>query len=233
MFGKILRIVAIILMGVASTLMLLGGVGTICVAWFPERWESLAVLAPYKIVYQISALATILAGLAGIGVMVKLIRRSEKGHFFAILVLLVSLATAATKMAFSFVLRGGTAPTHIRFYFTLFTLAFFLFLRMPGVRERVRIETEDEGRSDGDIAGGLAAIMGGALALSVSQWAGPTHTWNGINYAAYWRSEIMFAGWTAILFGALFLGRFFFRRNRCSSSLSKSGSQVCVAPREP
>ncbi|MEA3337682.1 MAG: hypothetical protein U9R25_17430 [Chloroflexota bacterium] len=206
MLGKILRIVAIILIGLASTLMILGGIGTICIAWFPENWESLAVMAPYKLIFQAAVIFTLLAGFTSLWATVKLIRREKNGWNMAVIALLLSLATAGTKMYFSNMARGSVAPTNIRFYFSLFVLVYFLVMRIPPLWEKVGFE--DQGRPDEDLsglAGGTTAIVAGLLTLTVHLWAGPTHTVNGVNYVEYLHTELMIAGSVMVVAGLIAL----------------------------
>ena len=51
--AKALRGVAITLMGLTLVFTLLGGVGTTCVALGAEKYDSMALLVPYKPLYQV------------------------------------------------------------------------------------------------------------------------------------------------------------------------------------
>lgn len=208
MLGKILRIVGIILIGLASALMILGGIGTVCIAWFPENFDSLAMMAPYKLIYQTAVIFTILAGILGFWAAVKLIRRRKNGWLIAVIALLLSLATAGTKMYFSNMARGSVAPTNMRFYFSLFVLVYFLVMRIPGFWDKIGFE--NEGGPDenvGDLAGGAAAIVAGIATLTVHLWAGPSHTVNGVNYVEYLHTELMIVGTILVLVGLIPLAR--------------------------
>ncbi len=205
MLGKLLRIIAIILMGLTAALMVLGGIGTICIAFWPEKYESLAMMIPYKPVYQVAAILTILGGLAGIWITVALRRFNQRHYTYAVLILLLSLATAGVKMYFSSRLRGSVAPTNIRFDFTLAVLLYFLFLRVPGIWEKVK---SAQPRPDANNTGAaIAAIIGGALTLTVQYWAGPAHTFQGINYADAWHTPLAILGWMLIAGGVVQIGR--------------------------
>lgn len=210
MLGKILRIIGIILIGLTSALMVLGGIGTICIAFWPEKYPSLAMMIPYKPIYQVAAILTIIGGLLGIWMTIKLRCFNEKNFLYAVLILLLSLATAGVKMYFSNKVRGSVAPTNIRFYFTLFTLAYFLIMRIPGVWETVRSKTHQD--NGGDTGAAVAAIIAGVLTLTVQVWAGPTHTFNGVNYADVWYGEMMIAGWALILLGTSVIAWNFVKR---------------------
>jgi hypothetical protein len=50
-------------------------------------------------------------------------------------------------------------------------------------------------------AGGMAAISLGLAALTVHLWAGPSHTFNGLNYANIWTLPLTAAGWILTITG--------------------------------
>ncbi len=204
MLGKLLRIIAIILMGLASALMVLGGIGTICIAFWPEKYPSLAMMAQVKPIFQVAAITTIIAGLLGVWITIRLRRFTPRNYQYAVLILLLSLATAGVKMYFSSRLRGSVAPTNIRFDFSLVVLIYFLILRIPGLWEKVRRTTETTD-DEGSAGAAVAAIIGGALTLTVQYWAGPTHTLGGVNYADVWHTQLAVIGWTLVVGGVAFI----------------------------
>ncbi len=203
MTGKILRIIAIILMGLASVMMILGGIGTICIAFWPEKYPSLIMMVPYKPIYQVAAILTIIAGLLGIWITIRLRRFTDRNYLYAVLILLLSLATAGVKMYFSSKLRGSVAPTNIRFDLSLIVLIYLLILRIPGLWDKVRYTEKPDDESDAGAA--VAAIIGGVLTLTVQYWAGPTHTMNDVNYADVWHTQLAIIGWTLIVGGIAFI----------------------------
>ena len=203
MTGKILRILAIILMGLASAMMILGGIGTICIAFWPEKYPTLSMMAQVKPIFQVAAILTILAGLLGVWITIRLRRFTHRNYLYAILILVLSLTTAGVKMYFSSRLRGSVAPTHIRFYLSLVVLIYFLILRIPGLWEQVR--TQGRPRDGESMGTAIAAIIAGALTLTVQYWAGPTHTLNGVNYADVWHTQLAIAGWALLVGGVTFI----------------------------
>jgi hypothetical protein len=76
--------------------------------------------------------------------------------------------------------------------------------------------------TDGDFTAGAALIMGGLLTLTVHLWAGNTHTWNGINYADAWHTQLSVIGWGLIISGSIFAGRAIFRRQQTSLKIHES-----------
>ncbi len=201
--GKFLRIVAIVLMGLNAVHTLIGAIGSICISWFPENFESLVVIAPYKGIYQVATIFTFVAAFIGLAATYGLIRGRRWAYNAAAGALLLGLATAGTKMYFSNMLRGSTAPTNMRFYFTIFTLLFFFLLKVPGIREKI-----DSGKSGGDgssgAAAGLAMILGGLLTLTTPIWAGASHTMDGYNLVLLLRVPLILGG-SIMIFGGIYL----------------------------
>ena len=205
MFGKSLRILAIVLMGFSAAMMVLGGIGTICIAFWPEKYPTLSMMVPYKPIYQVAAITTIVAGLFAVRATMRLRRFQARHVRAAIIILLVSLATAGVKMYFSSKVRGSVAPTNIRFYLSLLTMVYLLILRWPGVWQRVRTESPDD--QSGQIGTGIAAIVAGIPTLTVQFWAASTHVLQGVNYADVWHWQLAVVGWSLIAGGVWLLLR--------------------------
>ncbi len=201
--GKFLRIVAIVLMGLNAVHTLLGAVGSICISWFPENYESLAVIAPYKGVYQAATIFTFVAAIIGLAATYGLIRGKKWAYGVALGALLLGIATAGTKMYFSNMLRGSTAPTNMRFYFTIFALLFFLLLRIPGIWEKVDLSKSGKDGSSGT-AVGVAMILGGILSLTTPIWAGSSHIMNGYNLVLVLKIPLALGG-SIMTLGGIYL----------------------------
>lgn len=204
--GKSLRIAAIILMGLTTLQTLLGAVGSVCISWFPEKYESLVVVVPYKSVYQVATIFTFVAAIIGIAATFALIRGKSWAYRTALGALLLGLATAGTKMYFSSMLRGSTAPTNIRFYLTIFTLLFFLLLRIPAIWAKANPSRSGKDGSSGTAAG-VAMILGGVLSITTPIWAGPSHIMNGYNLVLVLKAPLMFGGGVLALLGTGLLTR--------------------------
>jgi len=202
--GKFLRIVAIVLMGLISKLSLSNSIGSICISWFPENFESLVVVAPYKGVYQVATIFTFVAAFIGLAATYGLMRGRKWAYNAAMGALLLGLATAGTKMYFSNMLRGSTAPTNMRFYFTIFILLFFLLLKIPGIKEKVDLSKSGNDGSSG-AAVGAAMILGGILSLTTPIWAGPSHIMDGYNLVLILQVPLTLGGSIMILGGIYLL----------------------------
>ena len=65
-FGKVLRIIAIVLMALTAAFMLMGGVGTSCVAWALEKFPSFSAIAPVQWLYRLVSVVTTIVAIAGL-----------------------------------------------------------------------------------------------------------------------------------------------------------------------
>ncbi len=205
--GKVLRVIAIIMMGLTAAFTLLGGIGTICVAWFPENYD-FEVLVPYKSIYQTATIFTLAAAMLGIAATVALIRGKKWAYRGVLIALLVGLATAGTKMYYSSMLRGSVAPTNIRFNMTIVTLIVFLLLRIPGIWQKVDLTRSGKnGSSNNNIAAGAAMILSGLVTLTTPIWVGSTHMLNGYNLVHVLDVPLTIGGATLVTAGILSLLR--------------------------
>jgi len=203
--GKILRFIGIILMGLTAVLILLGGIGTTCVALGAENYESFASIAPYKWLYQIFVVATILVGVLAIRATVNLVRGKTNAYRDSVIALGLGLVIGGIHMIASQALRGSSVPGNYIVYVNAFTLLVFLLFRIPGIWEKVDF-SHSKGKTDGGSAAGAAMIVAGVLTLTVHLWVGPTHTMGGVNYADVWHTQLTIAGWLLILVGSVLAG---------------------------
>jgi hypothetical protein len=174
--GKIIRILAIVLFAFTTFFTLMGGIGTSCVALNPTGWSpSMAKLAPFQWLYILLMITATVVAVWGIFVTIALAR--GKGHAYrnALIVLALSSLAAGVQTYASIALRGKGAPQDIRFYITLFTLVVFLILRLPPIWKRIG-GFRRGGEADWQTPAGLAAFVGGLVALTTPLWAGPTHS---------------------------------------------------------
>ena len=203
LFGKVLRFIAILLMGLNAIFHLLGGAGTSCVALFAERWESMAGIVPYKWLYILFVLVTLVVAVYAIRATIQLARSKPGSYRNALLILIVALLVSGAHMATSEILRGSSAPTSMRVYLNALTLVVFLLLRIPGIYEKIGFEN-NSARNERGGAAGAAMILMGITTLTVHLWAGSTHTWaDGINYADVWHGQLTAAGWLLVTVGLI------------------------------
>lgn len=206
--GKILRLVAIILLGLTAAMNLLGGIGTSCAAFSNNVGYRMAFkeLLDYRWLYQILVVTTILVGLAGIWSLIKLVRGGPTVYRDALIILLVGCILGGVHYFASMSLRGKAAPANVKFYINIFTLIVFLLFKAPGLRDKINFNTPG-GKSETQSAGGIAAILAGGLTLSVFHWAGPSHTFFQENWTYVFYVPLVVVGTALILGGCRLIGR--------------------------
>jgi hypothetical protein len=203
--SKVLRGIAVTLMGIAVAITLLAGVGTTCVAFGAENYGSMAALVPYKPLYQALVVISLAVGIWGIPMTVSLVRGGEKAYRNALLVLLLGTISAGIQMGVSQSVRGASAPVNMRFFITLFTLAVFLLLRLPPLWHRVDFAQPMRGGSTGASAG-TALIVCGIITLTTPLWVGPTHVSPlGENWVSVLQTPLMVGGSGMLLAGLVLL----------------------------
>ena len=221
--GKFLRITAIILMGITSAHILLGASGSVCISWFPEQYESLVNVVPYKGIYQIATSFTFVAAFIGIWSVVGLVRGKSKAYTLAVSALILSIVTALTKMYYSNMLRGSTMPTDIRLYLSIFTLLYFLMLRLPGIKDKVDLTKSGKNDSSGTGAGtGMAMVLAGIAFLTTHLWAGPSHMMDGRNLVLVLDAPLTYGGIALLVGGVVFLLRIAFAKANAPQKITES-----------
>jgi hypothetical protein len=201
---KALRTLFLIMMGLTVAFTLLGGIGTTCVAFGAERYESMAGLVPYKPLYQVLVAASLAVGLWGIPVTAGLARGAPRARRNALIVLLVGGAAVGIQVGVSQSVRGSAMPATIRLYANLLTLLLFLPLGLLGRRESAASDDRHGAEAeDGGGVGGVALIGSGALTLTTGMWTGLAHTSvDGFNWVAVLASPLYFVGWGLVTAGA-------------------------------
>ena len=181
-FAKLLRFTGIVLMGLTAGFTLLGGIGTTCVALNPAGFSaSMAKLAPFQWLYILFVLAGIALGVMGIRATVLLVKGAGSAYREALVVLVAGTVIGVIHIVVSRLLRGSSMPVDAVVYTTLLTLVIFLLFRIPYIWQGVDFTQRNPGTSR--LAGSAAAILVGLLALTIQFTMGPTHTWQGTNYA--------------------------------------------------
>ena len=197
--GKGLKITAIIFMAMTAAMNLLGGAGTVCAAFltrdFPPMWD----LLDYQWLYQPLMILTILTGIAGIWITIKLVRGGEKVYRNALIILGVGSAFGLTQYVASQMIRGASAPANVKFYINFITLLIFLALRLPGIKEKVDFTSSVKSKGT---TGGMAAFVAGTIILSTFIWAAPTHMYLGDNWLMVLELPLLISG-TALTVGGL------------------------------
>jgi hypothetical protein len=202
--GKILKIVAILFMGMTTAMNLLGGAGTSCVAFSSNIGYRMAFkeLMDVRWIYQVLVVTTVLLGIAGIWSTVKLIRGGSNVYKTAVIILGIGTVLGAIHYFTSLGLRGKAAPANVKFYLNVITLLIFLALNLPGIRNKIDFSSGGSGKAGKSAAAGMAAMVIGIITLTVFDWAAPTHTLNGENWVYVFYTPLMVFG-TAFFTGGI------------------------------
>lgn len=203
LFGKIMRIIAIILMGLTAAINLLGGTGTVCAAFLTEKYESMAAILDYQWAYQLFMIFTVALGIAGVWATILLIRATKKSYRTALIILALGVLLGGIHYFTSMALRGKGAPANMKFYFNVLTLIVFLLLSLPGIRSRVHFSKPD---GTENLAGGLTALSAGLLVLTTAQWVGLSHVVGSENWVYVLRDPLIGAGLALLLLAGIRVG---------------------------
>jgi hypothetical protein len=224
-FAKVLRFFGIVLMGLTAGFTLLGGAGTSCVALNPTGFgENMAPLAPFQWLYILFVLTGVALGILGIRATLMLIKGRDKSYRDTMIVLIAGVVIGAIHMAVSQALRGKSMPVDAVVYTTIITLAVFLLLRIPTIWQGVNFTKGN--RNDSNLAGRAAAIVFGLLTLTIQFSMGPTHTWNGVNYADAFNVMMGLVGVASLLAGASQFFPVFSHRRRTQLPVSPSRETI-------
>lgn len=196
--AKTLRFIGILLMALTGGFTLLGGIGTSCAALFPTNYDSMAALAPFQWLYILFVLTGIAIGVWGIWATVKLVKGAPDSYKMSLQALIAGVVIGFIHIYASRALRGKSMPVDAVVYTTLLTLVVFLLFRIPGIWQGVNFDKGGSNRT----AGGAAAILLGALTLTIQYTMASTHTWGGVNYADAFNTGMTIAGIGLLLLGA-------------------------------
>jgi len=179
--ARILWIVAVVAMGLTAAMNLFGGIGTVCAAFLTENFPPMLVLMDHQWLYQRMMLITIGIGIAGASATFALFRGGSHAYRNAVLVLIAGAVMGELHTRASLELRGKMVPANVKFYMNLFTLILFLILGLPSIRRGVSF-AQPRGRTEAAAAGGLAALIVGAVMLTMPLWVGSSHTYEGTDW---------------------------------------------------
>lgn len=198
--GKVLRTIGLILLGLTAFFHLMGGIGTSCVAFGAEKYDSMTGIVPFKWLYQLFVVVTIAIAVYAIRATVNFGKAKQGSYRLAIIILVIGLVVSTIHVIASRMLRGNSMPNDARVYMNALTLIVFALFYLKGARQALGLDRPGDGEASGGGIGAAFVLMG-FISLTVHLFAGPTHTWNGINYADVWHTELQFAGWGLVLLG--------------------------------
>jgi len=201
-WGKLLRIVGIVLMSLTAAFTLMGGAGTSCVALNPTGFDGkFTGIAPFQWLYILFVLVTLAIGVMGVRAAIILSRGKKNAYRYALIALVAGTAVGGIHIYASRALRGASMPVDMVVYTTLLTLLVFLLFRLPAVWQGVNFEKPMGEPPTGQNAVVVALIACGLLALTIQFIMAPTHTIAGFNYADVWHVVLSLLGGGLILAG--------------------------------
>ena len=210
---KIVRVIAIVLVALTAIVNVVGGAGTYCAAFTPEKYDSMKALIPLQWLYQILVFAVVGVGLAGSWSTYLLSRARRNSYGTSLIILIVGVALAVVQMAASRSLRGKSMPTDLRLYVGGLTLIVFLLLRLPGIWQASGMGDSASGSGAWQAPTGVASIVMGLTVLTVPLWVGNSHTFDGFNWVHAWDWQLLLIGVALLLGGtALLTQRRFVKR---------------------
>ena len=191
--GKGLRIFAIVFMGMTAAMNILGGIGTVCAAFLTKDFPPMWAFYDYQLQYQILMITTILIGIAGTWVTIRLVKGAPKAFINALIILVVGTAVSATQYFASVAIRGKGVPANVKFYTNAVTLLIFLILALPSIRKKVDF-SKPMSRGDKSSASGLTAFIAGVSMLTINIWVGTSHTFQGANWVDVLKTPLIVGG---------------------------------------
>lgn len=217
-WGKTLRFIGILLMGITALFTIAGGLGTTCVALNPTGFgESMAKLAPFQWLYILFVIVTTAIGVMAARAVFLLAKGKPNSYRYSIIALVLGIGIGVIHMMVSRGLRGKSMPVDGVVYTTVLTLIVFLLFRIPKLWQGVDYSGGQSSDKTGPTAAAITLLVTGILTLTVQYWAGPTHTWDGTNWAAAFLTTGIMLGLGQILGGAAML----IPRGRIRIKLSK------------
>ena len=205
-WGKTLRFIGILLMGITALFTIAGGLGTTCVALNPTGFgESMALLAPFQWLYILFVIVTTAIGIMAARAVLLLAKGKPNSYRYAIFALILGIVVGVIHMLVSRALRGKSMPVDGVVYTTVLTLIVFLIFRIPKIWLGADYTAGSSDDQTGKLAASITLLVTGILTLSVQYWAGPTHIWGGTNWAAAFLVTSTMLGFGQLLGGAALL----------------------------
>lgn len=221
-FGAILKIVLVILIGATAVMTLLGAVGTVCLAFNGTFYPAFRWVVPLMPTFQMLVYIKVAVGCALVLVTYATARGDRWFYLGALIFLTAGLGAAAYQMYLSSTARHipflADAPTNIRFYLTTATLITFLIVRLPGIWNKSGLDKPTGEPGSYSTPAGLAMFVCGLLIVTTPLWAGDAHTVDGFNYVLTMQGPLVVDGLAMVIAGIALLavGRHRIARQRAA-----------------
>ena len=110
-WGKTLRFIGILFMGITALFTIAGGLGTTCVALNPTGFgESMALLAPFQWLYMLFVIVTTAIGIMAARAVILLAKSKPNSYRSTVIVLALGIVIGMIHMLVSRNLRGNSMP---------------------------------------------------------------------------------------------------------------------------
>lgn len=195
-WGKILRVLGIIFMGITAVFTLMAGIGTTCVAVAAKNFgPKMAAIAPYSWLYILFVLLTTAIGVYMVKALIGLLKKKPQAYRDSIISLVLGIIIGVIHMIVSRSLRGSSMPTDGVVYVTVLTLIVFSIFKIPGIWQEVHLD----GTKPDDInrtAAAFTLLLCGIAVLTAPIWGASTHVFveGGQNWANAWPTQMNMIG---------------------------------------
>ena len=207
-WGKTLRFIGILLMGITSLFTIAGGAGTTCVALNPTNpayGGKFEAIASVQWLYILFVVLTVAIGVMAARAVFLLAKGKSNSYRYSIIALTSGIVVGGIHMFTSRTLRGSSMPVDGVVYTTVLTLIVFLLFRIPKIWQGVDYTFFGSDDSDGPRAASITLIITSLLTLTVQYWAGPTHTWGDTNWAEAFEITRILMGLSQLVGGTVLL----------------------------
>ncbi len=202
------RGVLALLLGASTVMMILGAVGTACLAWNGNLYppKVFGWIVPHMPTYQLLVYIGLAAGVALAIVTYALLRGDRWFYIGALIFLVIGGGAAAYQMYLTSSLKNisffAAAPTNVRLYITALTLLVLLLVRIPGVWNKSGLDKSGGGKSNFAAPTGMALMLTGFLLITAPMWAAPEHIVDGFNYVTTLQLPLVVDGVALMIGGA-------------------------------
>ena len=220
-WGKTLRVLGIIFMGITALFTLMAGIGTTCVAVAAKNFgPKMAAIAPYSWLYILFVLLTTAIGVYMVKALIGLLKKKPEAYRDSIISLVLGIIIGVIHMIVSRSLRGSSMPTDGVVYVTVLTLIVFSIFKIPGIWQELHLDgtkPDDINR----IAAAFTLLLCGIVVLTAPIWGASTHIFvkGGQNWANAWPTQMNMIGILLLATGIFTLfsprgNRFLFLRRK-------------------